>query len=327
MLPRVANLRPFTSTEAKEAMVEGAGYRAALGQCVWENARNAIHGEDRAKIIVWFSPINFFERQADIFRARQPGTGEWLLVDRLFKRWKSSSGEILWCKGMPGAGKTVLASVVVNHLETTTSGLGTIAVACMYLNHKETQIQSLSNLLAGLWRQLVHGKTLSAESMVQNLYQQHSEKGTRPPLAEIHEVLSSVVAQWRKIYIVVDALDEYPEDDRMFLLNHLSAMGPTVNLMLTSRPHITLPSIPYTTILEIRASDDDIRSYVDQRIQAHSRLALHIRASPELQEEIITIITKTVDGMFLLAKLHTEFLATKNTIKLVRETQENLPKD
>jgi hypothetical protein len=167
----------------------------------------------------------------------------------------------------------------------------------MYLNHKETQIQTPSNLLAGLWRQLVHGKTISAESMIQDLYQRHSEKGTRPPLTEIHEVLSSEVAQWWKIYIVVDALDEYPENDRKILLEYLAAMGPTVNLMLTSRPHITLGSIPYTTILEIRAPDEDIRSYVNQQIQTDCRLSLHVQASPELQEEIITIIVRTVDGM------------------------------
>lgn len=167
----------------------------------------------------------------------------------------------------------------------------------MYLNHKETQIQSLSNLLAGLWRQLVYRKTISAKSMVQNLYQQHSEKGTRPPLAKIHEVLSSEVAKWWKIYIVVDALDEYPEDDRKILLKYLATLAPTVNLMLTSRPHMTLLSIPSTTILEIRAPDEDIRSYVNQRIQYHTRLLRHVQASPELREDIIAIIVRNVDGM------------------------------
>ncbi|KAJ7716646.1 hypothetical protein B0H14DRAFT_3012795, partial [Mycena olivaceomarginata] len=34
---------------------------------------------ERAQIIDWLSPLNFFLRQADISRTRQPGTGEWLL--------------------------------------------------------------------------------------------------------------------------------------------------------------------------------------------------------------------------------------------------------
>ncbi|KAF7356057.1 ANK-REP-REGION domain-containing protein [Mycena venus] len=290
------------------------------------HVQGALVGEERTKIINWLSPINFFERQQDIFRARQPGTGEKLLIDQCFKQWKASSGDILWCKGMPGAGKTVFASIVVNHLETTTSRED-IAVACMYLNHKETQIQTPSNLLAALWRQLVFDKPTSVDSMGQKLYRQHFERGTRPSLEEIHELLCSVVAKWSRVFIVVDALDEYPEDERMILLKRLTTMESTVNIMLTSRPHITLPSLRYTTNLEIRAPDEDIRKYVNQRIQAHSRLSLHVKTSPELREQIITTILKSVDGMFLLAKLHTESLVAKTTVKSVRETLENLPKD
>jgi hypothetical protein len=42
--------------------------------------------------------------------------------------------------------------------------------------------------------------------------------------------------------LIVDALDEYPEAPQLKLLEYLSmAMAvPTVNLMFTSRPHITL---------------------------------------------------------------------------------------
>ncbi|KAJ7806463.1 hypothetical protein B0H14DRAFT_2381890, partial [Mycena olivaceomarginata] len=281
--------------------------------------------QERAKVINWFSPINFFTRQADIFGAREPETGEWLLLDDRFKRWKDSPGQILWCPGMPGAGKTVLASVVVNHLETTTSTRN-IAVTCIYLNHKETETQTLSNLLAGLWRQLVLAKPISADSTAQESYQRHSEKGTRPTVAEICGVLSSEVAQWSQVYIVVDALDEYPVDKRMILLKHLTTMGPTVNLMLTSRPHIALPSLPHMEI-EICASDNDIEIYVDHCIRYHTWLSLHVQKSPELREQIITRVVGTVDGMFLLAKLHVESLATKTTIGLVREALENLSKD
>jgi Cdc6-like AAA superfamily ATPase len=167
----------------------------------------------------------------------------------------------------------------------------------MYLDHKETQIQTPSNLLAGLWRQLVYGKTISVESKVQQLYKQHSEKCTRPSFAEIQQVLSSLITQCSKVYIVVDALDEYPEDERMILLKYLVTLGPTVNLMLTSRPHIALPSLPKMAILEIRASDSDIRRYVDGRIQYHTRLSQHVQTSPKLREQIITIIVGTADGM------------------------------
>ncbi|KAJ6484670.1 hypothetical protein C8R45DRAFT_998974 [Mycena sanguinolenta] len=65
----------------------------------------------RQDFLNWLSPINFFPRQEDIFRVRQRGTGEWLLVHPLFQEWKSGSRRTLWCRGIPGAGKTVLVYI------------------------------------------------------------------------------------------------------------------------------------------------------------------------------------------------------------------------
>ncbi|KAF8179983.1 ankyrin repeat-containing domain protein [Mycena galopus ATCC 62051] len=104
-------------------------------------------------------------------------------------------------------------------------------------------------------------------------------------------------------------------------------MGLTVNLMLMSRPHIRLPSILNATILEIRATNEDLQRYVDQQIRDRHQLALHVQALPELREQILTGIVGSANGMFLLAKLHTESLAAKTTIRLVRDNLENLPKD
>ncbi|KAJ7094774.1 hypothetical protein C8R44DRAFT_813896 [Mycena epipterygia] len=64
---------------------------------------------ERDGIIEWYSPLNFFLRQADIFNSRQLGTGQWLLEHDLFKEWKSGtnnpleeweSRKTIWCRGM-----------------------------------------------------------------------------------------------------------------------------------------------------------------------------------------------------------------------------------
>ncbi|KAJ7763625.1 hypothetical protein DFH07DRAFT_693959, partial [Mycena maculata] len=279
----------------------------------------------RTKIIEWLAPINFFQRQADISRARQPGTGGWLLEDGRFKQWEAGSQRILWCRGIPGSGKTILASMVVDHLEAQFDDQD-MCVACMYLNHKERDTQTVSNLLASIWSQVVVDKTIS--SLAQKLHERHSKKRTQPKLDEVSEVLRLAVAEWGRVYIVVDALDEYPEDERNMLLRHLIAMGPHVSLMLTSRPHIDLGvTLPDPGLLDVRATDEDIKKYVNERIRKSSRLSMHVQTRPELPDEIESKIISTVDGMFLLAKLHIDSLATKNTIKSVRGALENLPKD
>ncbi|KAJ7800890.1 hypothetical protein B0H14DRAFT_2897652 [Mycena olivaceomarginata] len=72
-----------------------------------DNAREQKIHRDAAQqeaILDWMTlgmpPLNFSQRQADIFSSWQPGTGEWLLSCSEFKEWESGSGKIIWCRGM-----------------------------------------------------------------------------------------------------------------------------------------------------------------------------------------------------------------------------------
>jgi hypothetical protein len=97
---------------------------------------------------------------------------------------------------------------------------------------------------------------------------------------------------------VIDALDESPEKNRQLLLDYLTKLGATVNLMITSRPHI-IPdaSLPNANTLEIRATEDDIQRFVDSQIEMSSRLKKHVQTRADLLHEIHSKITRNVDGM------------------------------
>ncbi|KAJ7076812.1 hypothetical protein C8R44DRAFT_585481, partial [Mycena epipterygia] len=271
---------------------------------------------ERDRIIEWYSPLNFFLRQADIFNSRQPGTGKWLLEDDIFKKWK------IWCYGMPGAGKTVLVSLIVDNLRTQPE-TDNIGMAVIYLNHKESDAHSPSNLLASLWRQLVLGRPIG--SNVHELYEKHREPRTRPSLAEAHAVLCSVIQEYSKVFILVDALDEYPGAQRSILLQDLLHLDDNVKLLVTSRSHITINHITSFEMLEIRAREDDIRKYLESQITRSPRLSKHIQNSPDLREDIEARIVQRSHGMFLLAKLHIDSLATKLTVHGVRQALNSLP--
>ncbi|KAJ7147915.1 hypothetical protein C8R43DRAFT_889394, partial [Mycena crocata] len=280
----------------------------------------------RDTIIEWWSPINFSTRQEDIFNARESGTGEWFLQSNPFMAWILGLGTRLWCPGMPGAGKTVMSSIVVHHLRETLKLPQDIGVAVIYLNHKEIELQSPSNLLASLWRQLVVGQSISTE--VRQLYKKHREPHTRPSLGDFHRVLCSVIADYSKTFLVVDALDEYPEGKRDILLSSLKDLGANINLMLTSRPHVNISTAFLSThTLEIRAVAGDLRRYVNAQILSSSRLSKHVETRPELRQEIETLCVERSEGMFLLAKLHITSLTTKHTVKAVREALKQMPTD
>jgi hypothetical protein len=188
-------------------------------------------------------------------------------------------------------------SIIVDHLRNHLQSDG-VAVAAAYLNHKESEVQSPSSILAGLWWQLVSERPISAA--VQKLYQKHQKQRTRPSLAEVCDIVRSTVAEWSRVFIVIDVLDEYPEDHRRILLDTLAAIG-AVSLLLTSRSNIApeafFPTVP---VVEIRAREEDIRRYIDVHIQTSARLSKHIRARPELRAEIESKIISNVDGMQVL---------------------------
>jgi hypothetical protein len=210
-----------------------------------------------------------------------------------------------------GAGKTVLTfvivsqnlvaadqiyrSLVINHLEVSAQH-NNFGIAFLYLNHKESEAQTLANVLGSLWSQLMLGKTMP--TAVHSLYAHHQERNTRPSLEELQKVLISATAQYSRVYFIIDALDEYPEEKHSVLLEYLGANTCNINLMITSRPHITM-DLFFTDlkILEIYATNEDISKYVNHRILKSVRLLKHTRTHPELLEEIQDKIISNAEGM------------------------------
>ncbi|KAJ6587974.1 hypothetical protein B0H19DRAFT_923286, partial [Mycena capillaripes] len=279
---------------------------------------------ENEQIIEWLSPVDFTSRHKAISKDRQDGTGMWLLKDPCFQGWESGSGKTLWCLGVPGAGKTVLVSKVVDHLKAEYKNTKT-GVAFIYVDHKEAQNQSPEIVLSGLWRQLIH--PIDIGHLAKDLYRQFLEEQIDPLRDEVFAVLCQAITRFSKVYIVVDAMDEYPERQKEILLEYLARMGPTVNLMITSRTHV-IPdsSLPNLDTMKICANEDDIRSYVEAQIKESPRLKRHIQDDPKLREEIHSNITGTGDGIFLLARLRIESFNAEHTVHGVREAFKALPK-
>lgn len=54
---------------------------------------------ERNNILTWFSPLNFFQIQQDIFRRRAEHTGEWLIDAPAFQNWVAGWERTLCCWG------------------------------------------------------------------------------------------------------------------------------------------------------------------------------------------------------------------------------------
>jgi hypothetical protein len=204
----------------------------------------------------------------------------------------------LFCPGIPGAGKTILTSIVIDNLSKRYHGDITIGIAYVYCNFRLQDEQKIEDLLANLLKQLAQGQSTLPVS-VKDLYNQHKDRQTRPLLDEISRALLSVAAMYSRVFIIVDALDEAQPSIscRTRFLSELSNLQTNcaVNIFATSRfiPEIT-EKFDLAMSLEIRATKEDVKRYLESHIGDLPSFVLEIQL---LQEEIKTGISEAVHGM------------------------------
>src|SRR3569833_3064754 len=116
--------------------------------------RSKLDKKEDLEILKWITPFDYGSQQSDYFGRRQPGTGQWLLDSAEYQAWLNTKGQTLFCPGIPGAGKTILTSIVVNDLHERYHDDLSIGVAYLYCNFRLHDEQMLDHLLAGLLRLL-----------------------------------------------------------------------------------------------------------------------------------------------------------------------------
>jgi len=265
------------------------------------NAENYAIQQDhlRRTILDWISSTNFPTQLSDFIARKEEGTGSWFLDAPKFKNWIQGSKQTLFCPGMPGAGKTMIAAIAINHLSRPTPNKAN-AVAYIFCNYKTQADQNATTLLAAVLRQLVQARPSIPEA-VSRLHEYHSCRGTRPSLEEISTTLKTVVMDYSSVYLVVDALDECPDKDgtRGRLLAKISDLqkeaGSDLHLMVTSRfiPEIE-EKFKEAPRLEVRASNEDVRKFVAGQMD---RLPKFVRRDEELKDLVQDRIAQAVDGM------------------------------
>nr|GAT58832.1 NACHT and ankyrin domain protein [Mycena chlorophos] len=277
--------------------------------------------DDYHAILDFVSPINFLLRQQEINETRHKNTGTWLLEDPVFLEWKSGSTKLLWCTGIPGAGKTVLASLIIHTLNQQRDSQ--VGVACAYLNYKESTTQTLKNILGAIWQQLNLGHELQ---LARELYKKHSRDRTNITLDEILALLEDAAGHSSKVYIVLDALDEYSVEDKDQLIDMIIDIGTNVHLLVTSRPGLSPPEHITSSALKIHPPDQDIETYILTQINGHRRLRKFAQ-DQNLRNDIVQTITSKADGMFLFVKLQLKLLSSALTKQNVHQALQGLPAD
>ncbi|KAH8786634.1 hypothetical protein BGZ57DRAFT_817784, partial [Hyaloscypha finlandica] len=325
---RRLNWKPEDIDELRSRISTYIGFLSVFnGRLTRDNVVKLLqHQEDQGRraVLDWLTLVDYAPQQNDFIARRQEGTGQWLLDSIMYQSWRETNKQTLFCPGIPGAGKTILTSIVVEELTTRFSSDPTIGIAYIYCNFRRQDEQKISDLLASLLKQLaaIQPSLLG----ITELYDRHNTKRTRPSLDEISRSLQAITSQYSRVFLIIDALDECQVSDgcrQRFLssLFNLQAQH-KANLFITSRPISSIEKeFEGISKLEIRASEEDVQKYLDGHL---FRLPGFVARSLELQEEIKTEVIRAVDGMFLLAQLHLESLTGKRSPKALRAALKSL---
>ncbi|KAF4912607.1 Ankyrin-3 [Colletotrichum fructicola] len=262
------------------------------------------------RIVSFISPDDFGSKIDDVLMRRASETGHWFLSHDTFKDWVHGEGKTLWCPGIPGAGKTTLMSIAIEHLHDRFAERDDAVVLYIFCDYRKRNDQNPRNLLANLWGQLLRKRVLN-EAECQSLKERYVDKNIRLLVEDIRQLTYEEARRYSRYFILVDALDELEEEHRVPLLDALYTLHPGINLLITSRiMRFNELGLRHAKELEIMAEDSDLRKYIVER---EGRLEANVRKDKKLIRDIEDVIIERAQGMFLLAKLHLESIVTKRT--------------
>lgn len=255
----------------------------------------------------------------------------------------------LCCSGIPGAGKTFLASIVIEHLKRTQKEQN-VAVLAIYCGYNNVKSQSIDDLIAALIKQILQIRP-NVSKELQQLYEAHSRTSIFPSLEALVQILRAEISKFDKCFIIVDALDEILEESTRMLLLETLIYG-KVNILVTSRPLDSIDDlfVQITNIscdecevenlrltyhckqcstggvalcaacggekmtclqeghysikkrfsayhIKIEATENDVRNYVQWRVDHESKLLQSVSKRRSLREEIASTIVQQSNGM------------------------------
>ncbi|CAI4213228.1 unnamed protein product [Parascedosporium putredinis] len=295
--------------------------------------------EQPERLLVFGYPTrqDYAARHNDALGRRQPSTGQWFLEHPKFSPWLEKPRETLFCPGIPGAGKTILTSIVIEDLLNRFKGRKDIGLAYIYCDLRRRGEQTPCALSLNLMRQLTRGREdLPAGVNSRSCWRPnaaticnfHHCNWLMPPCEDVEPSLNNVITHlYSRTFIIIDAVDELGVDDdhrSEFLARMLKLQAKCgINLLVTSRPVPDIAEVFKASItLEIRAREHNVRRFLDANI---SQLPPFVQQRPDLQEEAIYAIVGAVDGRFLLARLHLESLVGEKSIETLQHALSALP--
>ncbi|PHH65759.1 hypothetical protein CDD81_1486 [Ophiocordyceps australis] len=284
-------------------------------------------GHERGDILKWLSSIDFGQHQRETFAKFHPGTGKWFLDGSKFQDWiHSAQPSTIWCRGDPGTGKTVMMSAAICHVEDHTCGSDT-AIAHVYCNYQERQTQLTLEIWSSVIRQLAEQFDPLPDQVIA-FRDRFIGKRCYPTEDDMILLVISLSKLFKKVFVFIDALDECPEENREHFIQTAVRLESCIRLFITSRHSVVLENrFSNMQRINLTAHKEDIRAYLQGRLEQNSRLRSLDTQVAGLKAQIVEKLLEQANGMFLLAQLQMDHLCRQRRPLEVRQAMGTLAKN
>jgi hypothetical protein len=251
----------------------------------------------RQEIIRWLETINPSSLHNTAFKKHEEHTSSWLLQSPEWINWldRESPRNFLWIHGIPGSGKTVLASFIIEQLKVLCSDdleLGHAYYYCHYSHSQDEGTSFLKWIIAKLCR---HATWIPAQ-----LKELH-DHGCEPSIPELENALEAILERFKMTYVVIDAVDESaPRDDLLAVIATivLDKRFRNLKVLATSREYYDIErmfsGISESISMSNSLVEKDIRLFVHSRLLS-SPLA---RRFKHLLNQIEDVLATRAQGMY-----------------------------
>ncbi|OQD62738.1 hypothetical protein PENPOL_c011G02956 [Penicillium polonicum] len=300
----------------------------------------------RRQMLDWLSTQPYLDHHTTIKLRVLDGTCQWVLQHPSFTEWKGeSTNSLLWLHGAQGAGKSCLASVVIDDGMNVSTQIEDFAHAYFYCSRStaEPQRGNAQSILGCIARQLSSpSSNQPLASPTLSLYRKiHLADGSMraPSLWECRDLILELTEAHSRTTIVIDALDECAREERAELVEALEYIidnsTSLVKAFVTSREEGDLRlSIQEHTGLQVTwvENGSDIEKFVNfetDRLVAKNQLLGSIRVKATKEELRALIKEDTIykaSGMFRWAQLQLQSLRWIRTERDIRFAMSTIPR-
>lgn len=209
------------------------------------------------------------------FKKHEPHTSAWFLRSTEWQKWLSPAADarFLWLHGLPGSGKTVLASVAVEHLKTIRRQSPGTCLAFYYCHYSHRGDEALPLLS---W---VVGQACRHLNWVPPELQELFDHGHEPQVHELQNVLAALLERLETLHLVIDAVDEStPREDLLSLASVLvlDKRFAKVRMFATSREYYDIQRVfgglSASLSMSNSSVDEDLRLFVRAKLVGSRRL-------------------------------------------------------